>query len=89
MVGLSTGEVKEVVAVAGEQQVARAVRELEHGFVERVAGQDVAEEGHLMPEVREQVAQIVGDIVVEEEFHSEAGAIWRATRRSISPRWSS
>jgi len=35
------------------------------------------------------VAQAVGHVVVEQELHSEAGAICLATSKSISPRWSS
>jgi hypothetical protein len=40
-------------------------------------------------ELLQKVAQVVGDVVIRQEFHSEAAAICRATSRSISPRWSS
>lgn len=37
----------------------------------------------------QQTAQVVGDVMIEQELHSEGGAICLATSRSISPRWSS
>jgi hypothetical protein len=40
-------------------------------------------------ELFEQIAQIIGHIVIEKELHSDARAICRATSKSISPRWSS
>jgi hypothetical protein len=44
-----------------------------------------------MFEFSQQVGEILGNVVIEQEFHrwSCASAIWRATSRSISPRWSS
>jgi hypothetical protein len=40
-------------------------------------------------EVLDQVAQSVRHVVVQQELHSEAGAICLATSKSISPLWSS
>jgi hypothetical protein len=40
-------------------------------------------------EFLQQITQVVGDVMIEQELHSEAGAICLATSRSISPRWSS
>jgi hypothetical protein len=37
----------------------------------------------------QQIAQVVGDVMIEQEPHYEAGAICLATSKSISPRWSS
>jgi hypothetical protein len=40
-------------------------------------------------EFLQQIAQTVGYVVVQQELHSKAGAICRATSKSISPLWSS
>jgi hypothetical protein len=42
-------------------------------------------------EFPQQVREILWYVLVEQELHrrSDASAIWRATSRSISPRWSS
>ncbi len=48
------------------------------------------QERDFVVEFFEQVAQVVGHVVVEQKLHSEAGAaICLATSKSISPRWSS
>ena len=43
----------------------------------------------VVAELFEQVAQILGHIVIEKELHSDERAICRATSKSIAPRWSS
>jgi hypothetical protein len=40
-------------------------------------------------ELLQQITQVIGDVMIEEELHSEGGAICLAMSRSISPRWSS
>ena len=62
---------------------------LEDGFVGGIAGKGFTQERNIVAELLEQVAQIVGYVVVEQELHSEANAICLATSKSISPRWSS
>jgi hypothetical protein len=47
--------------------------------------QVVAVAGQLL----QQIAQVVGDVMIEQELHSEAEAVCLATSKSISPRWSS
>ena len=62
---------------------------LEDRFVGGIAGKGFAQECDIVTEFLEQIAQAVRHIVVEQELHSEAGAICLATSNSISPRWSS
>jgi len=62
---------------------------LEDGFVGGVAGERVTQEGDVVAELIKQVAQVVGNVMVEQELHSEASAICLAMSKSISPRWSS
>ena len=63
--------------------------ELEHGLVGSVFRKGFTQEDDIVAELFEQVAQILGYVVIEEELHSDARAICRATSKSISPRWSS
>ena len=46
----------------------------------------VAQTCHAMPDVLQQMAQVLGDVVIEQEGHESAGDICRATSTSISPR---
>ena len=65
------------------------VGKLKDGLVGGIAWQGFTQERNIVTELFEQVAQVVGYVVVEQELHSEAGAICLATSKSISPRWSS
>ena len=57
--------------------------------VGRINWKDIAQNRDAIAELREQVAQIVGKVMVEQEVQVQAGAICWATSKSISPRWSS
>jgi len=57
--------------------------------VGRINWKDIAQNRDAIAELREQVAQIVGKVMVEQEVQVQAGAIYWATSKSISPRWSS
>jgi hypothetical protein len=89
MVWLRPCEIEEVVPVASQQYTIMIVGKLEDGFVGGIAGKGFTQERDIVAELIEQVAQVVGDVVVEQELHSEASAICLATSKSISPRWSS
>ena len=82
-------EMEKVVPVAGQQHAITLVGEPEHGFVGDVLRKGLAQENDIVAELFEQVAQILGHVMIEQELHSEARAICRATSKSISPRWSS
>jgi hypothetical protein len=56
---------------------------LEDDFIGRVWRENLTQGRHAVAELVEQIAQILGHIMVEQEFHSMAGAICRATSRSI------
>jgi len=62
---------------------------LENCLVGGIARRGFTQQRDAVPEMLQQIAQVVGDVMIEQKFHSEAGAICRATSRSISPRWSS
>lgn len=51
------------------------MRQLEHGFIEGIMRKAFAQESGLAAELLEQVAQVFRNIMVEQELHSEAGAI--------------
>ena len=65
------------------------VGKLEDGLVGGIAGKGLAQERDIVAKLLEQVAQVVGNVVVEQKLHSEASDICLATSKSISPRWSS
>jgi hypothetical protein len=50
------------------------------------SSQHLAEEGHAMPDVKEQMAQVVRNVIVEQKGHDPVDHICRATSTSISPR---
>ena len=77
---------QEVVPVAGQQYATTLVAKLENGVVGGIARKGFAQERDLVAELFEHLAQVVGDVMIEQEIHSEDGAICRATSRSISPR---
>ena len=83
------GQFNEVVPVAGHQQKAMFVSELEHRWVGGVLRKNLAQARNLVVELLQQVAQVVWDVLVEQESHGSCCAICRATSRSISPLWSS
>ena len=89
VMGLLRREMEKVVPVASQSHATTLVGELEHGFVGGVLWKDFTQKDDLVAELFEQVAQILGHVVIEQELHSAACAICRATSKSISPRWSS
>ncbi len=82
-------KLEEIVTVARQEDTTRLVRKLKDGFVGRVCREGFTQERHIVTELLEQIAQILGHVMIEQELHSEACAICRATSKSISPRWSS
>ena len=41
-----------------------------------------------LPELGQGIGNVDGNVVIQKKLHA-SGAIWRAIKRSISPRWSS
>jgi hypothetical protein len=56
------------------------------GTGRNTSSQHLAEEGHAMPDVKEQMAQVVRNVIVEQKGHDPVDHICRATSTSISPR---
>ena len=82
-------EMQKVVPVAGREYTTSLTCKSENCLIGRVARKGLAKQGDIMAELLQQIAQVVGDVMIEQKLHSEAGAICLATSRSISPRWSS
>ena len=80
---------QKVVTVACQEQTAMLMGKLENRFIGGIYWKGFTQERHLVTELFEQVAEVVGHVVVKQESHSDACAICRATSKSISPRWSS
>lgn len=89
MVGLYLGQPQEIVTVAGQEDVAASVSELEHSLIGRFFGKAMPQEHYLIAKPLEQVPQILWNVLIEQKLHSDACAICPATSTSISPRWSS
>ncbi len=66
------GKTKKIVAVAGYQYGARFGRKIENGLVRRIARKHSAQQRDIVTEFPEQVAQVVGNVVIEQKLHSEA-----------------
>jgi len=60
----------------------------EGGRIVGVDRQDGPQREGFVTQCHQRMDQVVGGVLVEQEGHSSAGVICRATRTSISPRWS-
>ena len=80
---------KKVIPVTGQEYASGLMDKPEHFPVGRIVRKYLPQQGDVMTEFLQQLAQIVGDVVIEQELHSEARAVCLATSKSISPRWSS
>src|SRR5665213_149633 len=82
-------ETQKVIPVAGQEYATSLMGKPENCLVGRIIRKALAQQGDIMAELLQQIAQVVRDLMIEQEFHSKAGAICLTTSRSISPRWSS
>ena len=76
----------EVVSIARDEDQSVLNDVIQDRRVGCVAGKHLAQKCHAMPDVLQQMAQVLGDVVIEQEGHESAGDICRATSTSISPR---
>lgn len=88
-VWLGLYETEKIVAVAGQEHTTAFIGKMQHCFIGRVAGECVTKEDHFVAELLKQIAEVVRDILIEQKRHSVVCDVWRATSKSISPRWSS
>jgi len=79
-------ETQKVVAIACEKYAPSLANKLEDRFVRGVERKGLTEQCHVVTELLQQIAEVVGNLMIQQKLHSEAGAIFRATSRSISPR---
>ena len=61
----------------------------ENCLVGGIARKGFTQQCNVVTELLQQITQVIGDVMIEQELHSEGGAICLAISRSISPRWSS
>ena len=83
------GKLNEVVTVTGNEQEIVFVRELEYLTIGSISWKKLPQERNIVTELLEQIAKFIRHIMIEQEFHVRSCASCRATRRSISPLWSS
>jgi hypothetical protein len=86
---LALGQSNEVVPVTGTRMHPWSCAVWRTTRVGGVLRQEIAHSHDIVTEFAEQVAEILGDVLVEQEPHRSSRAICCATSRSISPRWSS
>ena len=75
-----------VVAVARDENEAVIVGVLQRRCVRRRSRKHVAQPIDMVAKMFEEIAQLVGNVVVEEKIQGSPGDICRATNTSISPR---
>ncbi len=80
---------QKVVPVTGQQHAAGLMGKPENRFVGGIARKGFAQQRDVVAELLQQITQVIGGVMIEQELQSEAWAICLATSRSISPRWSS
>jgi hypothetical protein len=80
---------QKVIPVTGEQYAASFVGKPENCLIGGIARKGFTQQCNVVTQLLQQVTQFIRDVMIEQELHSEAGAICLATSRSISPRWSS
>ena len=76
----------EVVSIARDEDESVLNGVIQDRRVGCVARKHLAQKRHAMPDVLQQMAQVGGDVVIEQEGRESAGDICRATSTSISPR---
>ena len=79
-------ESQKIVPVASQKYGAGVVRKPKNSLVRRIPRKRCAQQCDIMSELLQQVTQVIGHVMIEQELHSGAGAICLATSRSISPR---
>ncbi len=62
---------------------------LENSLVARIVRKGFAQQRDFVPELHQQIAQVIRDVMIEQELHDEGADICLATSKSISPRLSS
>ena len=89
VVRLLPRELNEIIPIAGQEHTSMIVCKLQDDIIWGIWSKNFAQKGHIVAELLQQIAEILGHIVIEQEVHSRTWAICRATSTSISPRWSS
>ena len=79
-------QMEKVVTIAGQEYATRSMSKLENILIGGIARKGLAQQLHFVAELFQQIAQVVGDVMIKQELHYEAGAICLATSKSISPR---
>jgi hypothetical protein len=76
-------KMQKVVPVAGQEYAATLVGKPKNSVVGGIARQGLTQQGDIVAELLKQLAQVVGDVMIEQELHSEpAPSVWQRARRS-------
>ncbi len=89
MMRVRSRKMEKVVPIAGQDYAVSIMGKPENSLVGSIARKGLTQQHDLVSEFFEQIAQVIGNIMIEQELHYEAEAICLATSKSISPRWSS
>ena len=82
-------ELEEVISIARDDDPIVMEGVIQNCGVGGCARKRLTHATHRMSKVLKKVAQLLRDVIVQEEVHDSRVDICRATRTSISPRWSS
>jgi hypothetical protein len=80
---------QKIVPVEGQEYATSVMCKSENFLVGGITWKGFSQQRDIVAELFQQIAQVVGYVTIQQEPHSEAGAICLATSKSISPRWSS
>ena len=80
---------EKVVPIAGQEYAPSIMGKPKDGLVGGIIRKGFAQQHDFVAELFQQIAQVVGDIMIEQELHCKARAICLTMSKSISPRWSS
>ena len=89
MVRHARGGSQKVITIARDQRATTLAGQPQHLVVRRGHRQHLAQLDDGVPQCFQREADVIRHVVVEQEPHAAGADIWRATSRSISPRWSS
>jgi len=78
-------QAEKVITIARNHQSVFAISIGQYLNIGRGPVHNLANENDDVAKFPQKVRQVIRHIVIEQEFHCSPAAIWRATKRSISP----
>jgi hypothetical protein len=80
---------QKIIAIAGDKHATTLAGQTQHLVIRRGARQHFTQLYDSVAQCFQGEGGVVLHVMVEHELHGVGADIWRATRTSISPRWSS